>query len=380
MTNKKEWGDRTIAFAVMIQSLLLVMQTIMIGYYHMDAEDTTIYRVILTAIPMVAAMIIAFARKPFRFISGFVVVCLLLLYTIAVFPDNTPFVIKQGTRFLLPVVVPSFLCLTVVYDYKIVERTLYVISWFTMVLVLFYIIGFFSGRVSFTVYDMAFSFACVLPFVSLYSHRKYYDWIACTVLFVLVVAVGARGSAMCMIIYVIVDLFQHKSKWRIPTLLLIVFFIVSLPLLNNWLDSIGISSRSLNMLLNGDITSDSGRSTIRSYFINKLIEHPFIGIGLFGDRLYEDVAYCHNIVLEIVLDFGIILGGGFVIIGVIKLITLYCRSDSENRNRIVRYFCALVIPFMTSGSYLINSDFAIFLGLCFLISKQHKAQLNDSVA
>lgn len=380
MTNKKEWGDRTIAFAVMIQSLLLVMQTIMIGYYHMDAEDTTIYRVILTAIPMVAAMIIAFARKPFRFISGFVVVCLLLLYTIAVFPDNTPFVINQGTRFLLPVVVPSFLCLTVVYDYKIVERTLYVISWFTMVLVLFYIIGFFSGRVSFTVYDMAFSFACVLPFVSLYSHRKYYDWIACTVLFVLVVAVGARGSAMCMIIYVIVDLFQHKSKWRIPTLLLIVFFIVSLPLLNNWLDSIGISSRSLNMLLNGDITSDSGRSTIRSYFINKLIEHPFIGIGLFGDRLYEDVAYCHNIVLEIVLDFGIILGGAFVIIGVIKLITLYCRSDSENRNRIVRYFCALVIPFMTSGSYLINSDFAIFLGLCFLISKQHKAQLNDSVA
>lgn len=380
MTNKKEWGDRTIAFAVMIQSLLLVMQTIMIGYYHMDAEDTTIYRVILTAIPMVAAMIIAFARKPFRFISGFVVVCLLLLYTIAVFLDNTPFVINQGTRFLLPVVVPSFLCLTVVYDYKIVERTLYVISWFTMVLVLFYIIGFFSGRVSFTVYDMAFSFACVLPFVSLYSHRKYYDWIACTVLFVLVVAVGARGSAMCMIIYVIVDLFQHKSKWRIPTLLLIVFFIVSLPLLNNWLDSIGISSRSLNMLLNGDITSDSGRSTIRSYFINKLIEHPFIGIGLFGDRLYEDVAYCHNIVLEIVLDFGIILGGAFVIIGVIKLITLYCRSDSENRNRIVRYFCALVIPFMTSGSYLINSDFAIFLGLCFLISKQHKAQLNDSVA
>ncbi len=101
---------------------------------------------------------------------------------------------------------------------------------------------------------------------------------------------------------------------------------------------------------------------------------------MFGDRLYEDVAYCHNIVLEIVLDFGIILGGAFVIIGVIKLITLYCRSDSENRNRIVRYFCALVIPFMTSGSYLINSDFAIFLGLCFLISKQHKAQLNDSVA
>lgn len=380
MTNKKEWGDRTIAFAVMIQSLLLVMQTIMIGYYNMDAEDTTIYRVVLTAIPMVAAMIIAFARKPFRFIFGFVIVCLFLLYTVAVFPDNTPFVISQGTRFLLPVVVPSFLCLTVVHDYKIVEKTLYVVSWFTMILVLFYIIGFFLGKVSFTKYDMAFSFACVLPFVSLYSHRKQYDWVACTVLFVMVVAIGARGSAMCMLLYVVLDLFQHKSIWRIPTLALIIVFFVSLPLLNDWFDSIGISSRSLNMLLDGDITSDSGRLAIRTFFIEKLMEHPFIGIGLFGDRLYEDVAYCHNIVLEIVLDFGIILGGAFVIIGIIKLISSYCKSDSDNRNRIVRYFCALVIPFMTSGSYLINSNFAIFLGLCFLISKQQKAQLNDSNA
>ena len=171
MTKNQLRGDRIIAFAVMIQSLLLVLQTVMIGYFHMDEGSTTIYRVVLTAIPMIAAMVITIARNPVRFIFGYVAVAILLVFTIAVFPENTPFVTSQGLRFLLPVVVPSFICLTVVYDYSIVERTLYIVSWLTFALVVLYIIGFFVGVVSITSYNMAFSFACVLPFVVFYSHR-----------------------------------------------------------------------------------------------------------------------------------------------------------------------------------------------------------------
>lgn len=380
MTNRQESGDRIIAFAVMIQSLLLVLQTVMIGFFHMNADATTIYRVVLTAIPMIVAMVIALARNPLRFIVGYIVSVVLLLFTLAIFPDNTPFVMSQGLRFLLPVVVPSFLCLTVVYDYDIVERTLYIISWFVMFLVLFYIFGFFTGVVSITSYNMAFSFACVLPFVAFYSHREYYDQIACFVLFILVIAIGARGAALCMASYVVFDLFQYKSKWRFLLLAVIVAFIVLLPLLNSWLYSIGISSRTLDMLLSGEITSDSGRSSIRKYFINQLVEHPFFGIGLFGDRLLDDVSYCHNILLEIILDFGIPIGGLLLFIGLIKLISIYYHSDSDNRNILVGYFCALVLPFMTSGSYLINSNFAIFIGLCFLINKQNILDSNDSLA
>ena len=382
MTKGQERGDRIIAFAVMIQSLLLVLQTVMIGYFHMDAEATTVYRVVLTAIPMIVAMVITLARNPVRFIVGYIVSIVLLLFTMTVFPENTPFVASQGMRFLLPVVIPSFLCLTVVYDYKIVEKSLYIISWLVMALVLLYIYGFFMGIVFITSYNLAFSFACVLPFVAFYSHRKFYDWIVCFVLFVLVIAIGARGAALCMASYVVFDLFQHKSRGRFLILIIIVTFVVSLPLLNHWLLSIGISSRSLDMLLNGDITSDSGRGFIRRYFINELLEHPFLGIGLFGDRLLEGVVYCHNIILEIFLDFGIPLGGLFVFVGLIKLLFLYFKSDVVNRNKIIGYFCALVLPFMTSGSYLISSEFAIFVGLCYLINKNQKETTieNDSIA
>lgn len=382
MTKRQERGDQIIAFAVMIQCLLILLQSVMIGFFHMHADATTIYRVVLTAIPMIVAMVIALVRNPVRFIVGYIVSVVLLLFTMVIFPDNTPFVLSQGTRFLLPVVIPSFLCLTVVYDYEIVERTLYIVSWFTLLLVLLYIYGFFLGIVSIASYNMTFSFACVLPFVSFYSHRKFYDWIICFVLFITVIAIGARGAALCMASYVVFDLFQHKSRWRFLLIVIIVMFIVSLPLLNDWLYSIGISSRSLNMLLNGDITSDSGRATIRNYFLNELIEHPVLGVGLFGDRLLEGVAYCHNILLEVFLDFGIPLGGLLFCVGLIKLISLYFKSDRNNRNKIIGYFCALVLPFMTSGSYLINSEFAIFVGLCYLLNKNRKEKLleNDSIS
>lgn len=374
ITNKQLRGDRIISLAVTIQSLLVVLQTVLICYFHMDESQTTIYRVTLTAAPMILAIVIAFSRQTTRFVVGYLITMFLLIITIAFHPDNTPFVISQGTRFLLPVVLPSFLCLTTLRDYDVFEKTLYVVSWATLAFVLLYVFGFFTGVFFISDYNMPFSFACVLPFVSFYSHRKYYDWIIVAFLFVVVLAIGARGAALSMAAYVIVDLFQRKSKWRIAVLIAVIIFIMLLPLINNWFDSINISSRTLNILYEGDITTDTGRSYIRNLFLNELMEHPLLGIGLFGDRLHEGIAYCHNILLEIALNYGILLGSALIILGIVKLVSLYLRVGSEKRNQIIKYFCALFLPFMTSSSYLIDSNFAIFVGICYLINKERSMQ------
>ncbi len=373
MTKKQIRGDIIISFAVMIQSLLIVLQTIMISFFYMDSEATTGYRVVLTAIPMIAAMVITIKRNSFRFFIGIIIAVTILFLTMVIFPDNSPYVMSQGFRFLLPVIVPSFLCLTVVYDYSIVEKTLYVISWFSFALILLYVYGYFSGIVYIRGYNMAFSFACVLPFVSFYSHRKIYDFIICVFLFIIVIGIGARGGALAMAFYVVFDVFQHKSKWRFVILFFIVSFIALIPFLDSWFDSIGITSRTLTKILDEDITSDSGRSWIWNSFWNSLLNHPFLGIGLYGDRgIYASVPYCHNLFLEILIDFGFIIGGGGILIGLLKLITLYIHSSEINKNNIIKYISALIVPFLTSGSYLVSSNFAIFIGLCFLINRDNK--------
>lgn len=372
-------GDRIIAFAVMIQSVLLFIQTILISVFHMYAEATTIYRVVLTAIPMIIAMFIAIIRKPVRFFVAYSIVIILLVFSVGLHPQNEPFILSQGLRFLLPVVLPSFLCLTVVSNYTVVERTLYQLSWVSVFLVLFYIIAFFNGVFMIDSYNMPFSYACLLPMVVMYSHRKVIDLITCIILFVSVLAIGARGPALYFSIFVLIDLFQHKSKWRFVILILIVVVILSLPAIYRWLSTVGLHSRTLEMFLYGDITQDSGRSSIQGFFIGELLEHPWLGLGLFGDRTYGDVPYCHNLILEVFVDFGIFLGFFIIVFGLIKLISLYVKSNMEDRNSILKYFCALVLPFMTSSSYLIDSNLAIFIGLCVLIGKNGKNYTRKSI-
>ncbi len=372
MKNKQKKGDQIISIAVMIQPMLVIIQIIMIAVFHMSADETTRYRVVLTAVPMVAAMAVAITRNPTRFLFIYMIFIFLLSFTILLFPENIPYVQSQGLRFLLPVVIPSFICLSVVRDYYIVEKTIYVISWIVLFLIVVYVIGFFQGVV-YVEYNMPISFACVLPFVSFYSHRRNYDMLISLFIFIVVLAIGSRGAALCMGLSVILDLFQYKSKWRFWLLIFVPVFFYMLPLISSWLASIGIVSRTLTMYLQSNYY-DSGRSSIRNHFINQLMDHPFTGIGFFGDRLWGDVAYCHNLILEIFLDFGVLVGCAIVMVGLVKLIILYRKSSNENRNRILLYFCALVMPLMTSNSYLIDSGFAVFVGLCYLFSKKSSVQ------
>lgn len=96
--------------------------------------------------------------------------------------------------------------------------------------------------------------------------------------------------------------------------------------------------------------------------------HPY-GLGLFGDRIYLGGSYCHNILLEMWINWGYI---GIMIIWplfLILLIRTYFRSEKVNRNRIICYTLILIGPLMASGSYLIDFKFGLYCGLLYLIIK-----------
>lgn len=376
MYSKYRRGDIIISFAVMSQPLLIMVQQVMILLFNMEAESTTFYRVILTAIVMVPAIIIGFSRKSVLFIFSYLVALSLMGFTMAFFPDNTPFVISLGTRFLLPVVLPSLLCLLCVKDLLIVERVLYIISWLVAMMVFVIFISLIIGFVIFKDYNMTFSYACLLPMVVLFARRQIWSIAASLVLFLTVLMVGARGPALYFIIFVFFDLLQHRNRWTPFLIIAIVTFAFFLPEITNWMSAIGINSRTINMYQDNTLTSDSGRATIQTFFINKLQNSPFFGIGLFGDRLHGDFVYCHNLILEILLNFGIPIGSIIIISLLFYVVKTYRHSSVQNRNKIIAYICALVLPFMTSGSYLINCEFATFIGLTYLISNENKKSVH----
>jgi len=378
MATKSKFSYEFVAFAVLMQSFLEIFQQNLIFVFGLPLEKTTAIRVALTAIPLSIAIVISLVRKWKIFVVVYLLTLLILLINIILFPQNNAVLRENSLRFLLPVVIPSALCLTSIPSVKIVESVLYKISWFTSILALFYVISFFSGTFVIDVYNMSFSYGLLLPMLSLYSKKKPHSIIASIVLFLIVLGIGSRGAAIIFIIYILYDLFQSRTKFAISVLILIFLiflFFLTLPALMQWFENIGVSSRTLELLTSENIGYLSGRDTLYDRMIDVFWTSPIIGIGLFGDRLYLDGTYVHNILLELYLNWGIISATIIILFFMMKLIRVYKKSNKINRNILVKFFLASVAPLMFSGSYLVDYNLGIFIGVFFLINKTNKENI-----
>lgn len=375
--------DYYIAFVVLMQSFLVIVQNVLISVFHMPMESTTKYRVLLTAIPLSVAIIITLFRKGQIFLLVYGIAILVLMLNVAVFPQNEQFLWISSLRFLLPIIIPSALCLMFISNVEVVEKALYKISWLTTLLTLFYVVHFFMG--TFTVdsdsYNMSFAYALLLPLLSLYSKKNVYSLSAAAFLFITILAIGSRGPAIVFVLYFIYDSFQSSKKKVITLYILLGVFILLVPVLVLWLENIGVRARTLSLLVSGGFNYLAGREYFYDTMIDVFWSNPIIGIGLFGDRVYLDGAHSHNLILELFLNWGIIGAPLILVYFLGKIISTFKRSDKNYKNILIKYFLAGVVPLMVSGSYLVDYDLAIFIGILFLISKDNKkGKLNSSIS
>ncbi len=371
MENNRSHTDFFIAFAVLWQSFLVILQQILISVFYIPADNTTIYRVLLTAIPLSVAIGITLNRQWPIFLLVYGITIIVLLLNEIVFPQNEEFLWPLSLRFLLPIVIPSALCLMFISNVEVVEKVIYKISWGTTLLTLFYVVNFFLGTIKLASYNMSFSYALLLPILTLYSKKNVYSLIAAAFLFITILAIGSRGAAIVFVLYVIYDISQSNKKKAIILFILSGVFLFMIPLLAQWLQNIGISSRTLNLLISGNINYMSGRDWIYNKMINVFWNNPLTGIGLFGDRFYLGT-YSHNLILELFLNWGLIGATLIIFFFLSKIVLTFKQSDKNYKNILVKYFFAGVMPLMVSGSYLTDYDLGIFIGILFLISKDNK--------
>ena len=110
----------------------------------------------------------------------------------------------------------------------------------------------------------------------------------------------------------------------------------------NFAQDLGIQSRTLDLLLSGDISSDTGRDVIWAAVIDAIKNGGIFGHGVFGERPYvfpiHYAAYSHNIVLELVCSFGIIGVGVciFLIVGTLRMV-FFCK-DTQMREIFIIFF------------------------------------------
>jgi len=210
----------------------------------------------------------------------------------------------------------------------------------------------------------------VILFLGLFVYnKKPIDLVFLMVALALVIVCGSRGPLICI---AIASLMLFLSKWRkkeatrfrffsILLLLIIglVVFVVSVPILVNAVMTLlgrsGLQGRAIEMLLNGTITDDSGRSRINEMAYDMIRNGGLFGYGFYGDRYVIGqtwyYGYPHNVFLELLIQFGILGGSIIIIILVYHLIRMMIRCND------VTWQFLLIIMFSASVKLWLSDSF-----------------------
>lgn len=227
-------------------------------------------------------------------------------------------------------------------------------------------------------------FATVFLYEAL-REKRLCDILGAVISITMILIGGSRGPVL--FIAVLIGLYAStqilESKRKMLSLLGIALFLLTVFALYDKIflvitaiaQQFGLSSRFLTTLAAGSITDDSGRSYIWSTAIQLIKENPF-GYGAMGSRYYiTDIivaGYPHNIIIEILFDFGVFFGTaviGYLSYKAIRLI--FTKTAIEWRDIFIPCFASMC-SLMVSLTFWSTPTFWTCLAIGVAYSKSEK--------
>ena len=371
---------------------------------HLRAEKIMIFAISATiALPMVDTLINVIANVQFwdsLFTLGVYYISLLLaiyyafkrlkikmllipalfiglgIFSFIMFPDNRSLLIDQFFFPFFTASLPLFIITLVITDYSRLFKALRIASIASIISALIFVILQFNGK--YEINYMSFSYGVTLPVMLMlifsFQNKNKFDYLMAILGFVIVFLVGARGPLVGLLIgsffYFLIHLkLNLKNIILLSFLSVLIFFFLtnfdsSINFINDFLLERNISSRTVQLLLNDTIEQTSGRDILYNNAILSA-QNFFMGNGMIGDRVILGGAYAHNLFLELLLEYGIILGTLFTII-----LIYYLLRSLFVKNKGILYYLFFAIFFTTgfvklqfSFSYTLEPTFFMMLAL-----------------
>lgn len=218
-----------------------------------------------------------------------------------------------------------------------------------------------------------------------FDKRKFIPWIFAALSLLFSLSLGTRGPIVIICSFVIICLwrknnFKTSKKIIMFTVIMgiiILFlnsslYISSLEWLASILKNFGITTRTIDKLLSKQMISYvSGRDIIFKTALQKISERPILGYGLYGDWIWIGWNV-HNIYLELLVHYGVILGPIVLIWSVFQILKAYIKT----KNPCSKDMIALMVPFIFirgifSGEYL-NYILMFTIGFCIKEYRRNK--------
>lgn len=228
---------------------------------------------------------------------------------------------------------PAFFFLPMIKDYKKFIDEYHKIRHVFLIVIFISVIlimnnGYIQGSENrYLMYSMSFGRALIFPtilyFSAWFNTGKIKDLLCAIIISLFVLLFGSRFPLLCIGSFVIYKLIINRSIYKYKIYIMIfLFMIIFLIILFDYqiidgiseyiLSKFGIRSRSLSVLLAGDIGNDSGRSLIHNELMIHLKFSPIIGYGAGGSIVVLNNTLPHSIVLDIFGNFGFLFGSLFI--------------------------------------------------------------------
>jgi len=318
-----------------------------------------------------------------RIIVWELVYAAIMAFSYFAFPDTRPYFSDNAMfiRQILTVYIPSGVIAMCITDYKNCFAPMRKLLWGGFFLLLCSLMTGFMQIWDYQQWGINLSPFVLISFAC-YMQSKHKMDLILFLLSAFLVLQGGRQSLFVVLLGIILIYFfmnQDKKEKQIMIILLIVLSIIVLflmwnillELLADVLAAFDIHSRTLEMLINGELISFDSRESIIEYSIDGIRKNGNKISGLFADRyylknlkMYSDwIEYPHNIFLEFFLDFGYI-GGAIIslwlVIGLIKNMLV----GQKERKTVMSVLIALVmVRLFVSSSFMIEGLFYTMLGM-----------------
>lgn len=354
-----------------VQSLLLMVQLFISDTGIVSEKTATLLRIIFSVLPTFFALLIVLYRKPILFINTYFLAFALLFISYLLNTNNYEAIVTEGIKYFLGMTIPIFLsiqCLKMITINNIMNF-LHYISIFILLIAFIYIYSYLNGYLIITdVYNMSFGYALLMP-ASYFFYRNKFRYICLGfVSLFLVLVLGSRGPVIAALSFYIVHNLIISSKRGVVLKLLFfsLFSFLFITFISLIIANLDVIPRSLKMIVAGDfITSDTGRSALYNVIKGTINKNPILGNGIFGDRIYLNGVYTHNFFLEILNNYGLIVGLILIILFVFTTFMIFIKSDLQDRRLLLLFGFTGCIPLLVSSSYLIYPNFFFFLGFLY---------------
>jgi len=394
---KKYAEDKRISRALMASFVILTIQYFTLIYFNLlksgVGSRVQLISKVLVGLAFLYAIPLVLKRSKIKAIGIYAFSTFVFLLNYAIFPENRAYLVNLIVPFYMmcmPALIYTLSIRNFVVFKEVMKESSYIVFLFGALLGILI----FTGRASTGTYSMALSYYMLLPTIIFIDELidkfslRIASFIGISLL--IIIALGSRGAVLCVVVFVFLKIIKVIGKLTFKRVLayigLLSIGVISFINLDRIFEKVylillnyGIKSRSL-LLFSRDEVHLSGRESIYNSLIIELSNSPFLGIGIAGDRLIHSGSYAHNIFLEILVNFGLIIGIIIVTVLVIIIIKNLLIKDKEKYAFFIIWLNLGFVHLMVSSTYITDMKFWIFLGITLnLLKKNTNVSFNNDV-